>query len=321
MLRLAILARMFSSTKLCAGNIPRCISYSRSSSQNNPLPQKCRSWRLAFLQTTLKTPLPAVAPAASLATDAAPDSTSHAPPPPPPPLTTVLEPGLSWPRRTHGCGTLRASDADADAEVTLCGWVDRHRNLGGVLFLDIRDHTGITQVVVDPQTQPDIAAKAERLRSEWVVAISGRARRRKDRNPRLPTGEVEIAATHVRVLNAVGKPLPFAISTTEETAAEQPREELRLRHRVLDLRRPAMSTNLRLRHALVRSMRRYLEDAHEFVEVETPILTRSTPEGARDYLVPSRLQAGDWYALPQSPQLFKQMLMIAGYDRYYQVSA
>lgn len=232
---------------------------------------------------------------------------------------SVLEPALTWPARSHGCGTV--SESDVNTSITICGWVDRHRDLGGVLFLDIRDHTGIVQVVVDPQSQPDIASKAERLRSEWVITITGTLCHRKDPNPKLKTGNYEIAADSLKVLNAVTRPLPFFVSQSDPLAEkeEAPKEELRLRHRVLDLRRPTMASNLRLRHALVRCIRRYLEDEHEFIEIETPILTRSTPEGARDYLVPSRVQQGGWYALPQSPQLFKQMLMMSGYDRYYQV--
>ncbi|PRW57769.1 aspartate--tRNA ligase [Chlorella sorokiniana] len=229
----------------------------------------------------------------------------------------VLEPQLTWPARSHHCGEL--GEAQVGSPVTVCGWVDRYRNLGGLLFLDIRDHTGIVQVIVDPQQQPEIAAKAERLRSEYVVAISGEVRRRQDPNPKLKTGAIEITPSSIKVLNGVTRKLPFFVSQTEETA-EPPREELRLKHRVLDLRRPAMAENLRLRHRIVRCIRRFLEDEHGFLEVETPILTRSTPEGARDYLVPSRLQAGDWYALPQSPQLFKQMLMVSGFDRYYQIA-
>lgn len=229
----------------------------------------------------------------------------------------LLEPQLTWPARTHGCGAV--TDADVGADVTVCGWVDRYRNLGGILFLDIRDHTGIVQVIVDPQQQPEVAAKAERLRSEYVVAISGQLRRRSDPNPRMKTGALEISPREVKVLNAVTRKLPFFVSQTEDQT-EAPREELRLKHRVLDLRRPKMAENLRMRHHIVRVIRRFLEDDHGFMEVETPILTRSTPEGARDYLVPARLQAGDWYALPQSPQLFKQMLMVAGFDRYYQIA-
>eukprot|EP00887_Chlorella_sp_A99_P008037 scaffold12.g8037.t1 len=221
----------------------------------------------------------------------------------------LLEPGLTWPGRSHGCGAVGA--AEVGQELTVCGWVDRYRNLGGILFLDIRDHTGVLQVVVDPREQPELFARAERLRAEWVVALSGALRRRQEPNPRLPTGEVELAGvTQLRVLNACQAKLPFFVNQAEADA-EPPREELRLKHRVLDLRRPAMARNLRLRHAIVRCIRRFLEDEQGFIEVETPILTRSTPEGARDYLVPARTQPGDWYALPQSPQLFKQMLMIA----------
>lgn len=228
----------------------------------------------------------------------------------------TVEPSLTWPSRTHNCGILR--DNDTNITTTICGWVDRHRDLGGLLFLDIRDHTGIVQVVVDPKAQPEVHAIAEGLRSEWVVSITGSVRARSDPNPRIPTGSVEIEASSVAVLNAVRRKLPFTISASAD--AETPREELRLRHRVLDLRRAAMASNLRLRHNLIKCLRRFLEDEHGFVEVETPILTRSTPEGARDFLVPSRVQAGSWYALPQSPQLFKQMLMVAGLDRYYQIA-
>ncbi len=271
--------------------------------------------------------------ASAASASAAPSSTSD---------TSLVNPTLTWPARSHGCGTLTA--ADQSHNITVCGWVDRHRNLGGILFLDIRDHTGIIQVVVDPTTAPEIAAIAEKLRSEWVVSITGQVNLRKDPNPRMPTGAVELVASQVQVLNAVTRPLPFLVSenATENASKKDvkdnsndsggdssasgasggsaPREELRLKNRVLDLRRPKMAENLRLRHALVRCIRRYLEDAHDFIEIETPILTRSTPEGARDYLVPSRLQSGEWYALPQSPQLFKQMLMVAGYDRYYQIA-
>ncbi|KAL4436784.1 hypothetical protein ABPG75_003923 [Micractinium tetrahymenae] len=229
----------------------------------------------------------------------------------------VVEPALTWPARTHGCGEV--TEGDVGQQLTVCGWVDRYRNLGGILFLDIRDHTGIVQVIVDPQSQPEVAAKAERLRAEWVVAVSGALRLRTDPNPRMKTGALEVSPTDIKVVNAVTRKLPFFVSQTED-AAEAPREELRLKHRVLDLRRPKMAENLRLRHHITRVIRRFLEDDHGFLEVETPILTRSTPEGARDYLVPSRIQAGDWYALPQSPQLFKQMLMVAGFDRYYQIA-
>lgn len=192
------------------------------------------------------------------------------------------------------------------------------------MFLDIRDHSGVIQVMVDPASaEAGIASAARRVRNEWVVTITGTVRKRKDPNPRLPTGAVELVEVEdLQILNAVSKPLPFTVGEGGEDSlpAGGPKEELRLKHRVLDLRRPFMANNLKLRHSLVRSIRRYLEDTCNFIEVETPILTRSTPEGARDYLVPSRVQPGDWYALPQSPQLFKQLLMVAGYDRYYQIA-
>ncbi|KAI8466369.1 MAG: aspartyl-tRNA synthetase [Monoraphidium minutum] len=252
----------------------------------------------------------AAAPAADAAPAAAQDAPADAAG-----LSTLVDAQMTWPARSHGAGALR--EADAGQEVTVCGWVDRNRNMGGLCFLDVRDHTGLLQVVGEPQTHPEASRAAARLRPEYVVAITGTLRARKDPNPKLPTGGVELLATSVRVLNGVGRLLPFPVSEAEE--GEPPREELRLKNRVLDLRRPQMAANLRLRHQLTRTVRRFLEDGRGFVEVETPLLTRSTPEGARDYIVPSRLGAGEWYALPQSPQLFKQMLMVAGYDRYYQV--
>lgn len=187
------------------------------------------------------------------------------------------------------------------------------------MFVDLRDKTGIVQIVSDPERTPSSYELANDLRNEYVVKISGRVTKRPDDslNPRLATGEIEIYADDIEVLNAVRKQLPFQVSTTDE---ESVREDLRLKYRYLDLRRERMSRNLQLRHELVKTMRRYLEDAEHFMEVETPILTRSTPEGARDYLVPSRVNPGEWYALPQSPQLFKQLLMVAGCDRYYQVA-
>ncbi|GMH35094.1 hypothetical protein BSKO_02962 [Bryopsis sp. KO-2023] len=239
-------------------------------------------------------------------------STSTAPSPPSP----LVLGEMAWPGRSHLCGTLR--DDSAGQRVDICGWVDRYRNHGGVLFIDIRDHTGLLQVVSEPLTHPEVNVTAERLRNEYVVAISGVLRIRQDPNPKMDTGDVELLADRITVVNTVNRRLPFPISEGEET--DPPREDLRLRHRVLDLRRPRMGANLRLRHTIVKTIRRVLEDQHGFMEVETPILTRSTPEGARDYLVPSRVQGGSWYALPQSPQLFKQMLMVAGYDRYYQIA-
>ncbi len=219
--------------------------------------------------------------------------------------------------RTHYCGQLRAEHIGET--VSLCGWVDRRRDHGGVLFVDLRDRSGIVQIVSDPERTPNSYQQAGDLRNEYVVRISGHVTKRPDDslNPRLGTGEVEIYADRIEILNAVRKQLPFQVSTAD---TETVREDLRLRYRYLDLRRERMSHNLQLRHALNKTIRRYLEDAEGFIEVETPILTRSTPEGARDYLVPSRVNAGEWYALPQSPQLFKQLLMVAGCDRYYQIA-
>ncbi len=217
--------------------------------------------------------------------------------------------------RTHYCGDLR--DRHLEATVTLCGWVDRRRDHGGVIFVDLRDRSGIVQIVSDPERTPASYPVAETLRNEYVVRITGRVSPRPSDslNPKLPTGAIEIYAEQIEILNAVSNPLPFQVSETEPV-----REELRLKYRYLDLRRPRMSRNLQLRHQVVKAIRRFLEDEAHFIEVETPILTRSTPEGARDYLVPSRVNPGQWFALPQSPQLFKQLLMVAGCDRYYQIA-
>ncbi|NJR66070.1 MAG: aspartate--tRNA ligase, partial [Leptolyngbyaceae cyanobacterium CRU_2_3] len=219
--------------------------------------------------------------------------------------------------RTHYCGQLRAEHVGQT--VTLFGWVDRRRDHGGVIFIDLRDRTGISQIVSDPERTPASYPTAGDLRNEYVVKVTGRVTQRppESLNPRIPTGEVEIYADQIELLNAVRKLLPFQISVSE---TESVREDLRLKYRYLDLRRERMSRNLQLRHQVVKTLRRYLEDNHGFVEVETPILTKSTPEGARDYLVPSRVNPGEFYALPQSPQLFKQLLMVAGLDRYYQIT-
>ncbi|MEG5038299.1 MULTISPECIES: aspartate--tRNA ligase [unclassified Microcoleus] len=219
--------------------------------------------------------------------------------------------------RTYYCGELRSKHIGET--VTLYGWVDRRRDHGGVIFLDVRDRSGIVQIVSDPERTPDSYHGAEALRSEYVLKITGRVSSRPEDslNPKLPTGEVEIYADEIELLNAVRKQLPFQVATAEN---ESVREDLRLKYRYLDLRRDRMSRNLQLRHQVVKAMRRHLEDVGGFIEVETPILTRSTPEGARDYLVPSRVNLGDWYALPQSPQLFKQLLMVSGLDRYYQIA-
>ena len=219
--------------------------------------------------------------------------------------------------RTNYCGELRAEHIDK--AVTLFGWVDRRRDHGGVIFIDLRDRAGTVQIVSDPQRTPDSYNDAEALRSEYVVKIIGKVSQRPEEslNPKLPTGEVEIYADSIELLNSVNKQLPFQVCTAEY---ESVREDLRLKYRHLDLRSDRMVKNLQLRHQVVKAMRRFLEDEENFLEIETPILTRSTPEGARDYLVPSRVNPGDWYALPQSPQLFKQLLMISGCDRYYQIA-
>lgn len=219
--------------------------------------------------------------------------------------------------RTYYCGELRTEHIGET--VTLYGWVDRRRDHGGVIFLDLRDRSGIVQIVSDPQRTPGSYEQADAQRNEYVVQITGRVTQRPEesRNPRLPTGEVEIYADQIELLNAVHKQLPFQVATAD---TEPVREDLRLKYRYLDLRRDRMTRNLQLRHQVVKAIRRYLEDEQNFIEVETPILTRSTPEGARDYLVPSRVNPSEWFALPQSPQLFKQLLMVSGCDRYYQIA-
>jgi aspartyl-tRNA synthetase len=219
--------------------------------------------------------------------------------------------------RTHYCGELRKEHIGET--VTFYGWVDRRRDHGGVIFLDLRDRSGIVQIVSDPQRTPDSYEQANALRNEYVVAITGTVSQRppESLNPRLPTGEVEIYADNIKLLNAVRKQLPFQVSTAD---TETVREDLRLKYRYLDLRRERMAQNMQLRHQVIKAMRRYLEDLEGFIEIETPILTRSTPEGARDYILPSRVNEGEWFALPQSPQLFKQLLMVSGMDRYYQVA-
>lgn len=219
--------------------------------------------------------------------------------------------------RTHYCGHLQASHIGET--VTLFGWVDRRRDHGGVIFVDLRDRTGIVQIVSDPERTPASFSIANDLRNEYVVRITGKVTQRPEEslNPKLPTGEVEIYADEIELLNAVRKQLPFQVSTAE---AESVREDLRLRYRYLDLRRDRMAKNLQTRHAVVKAIRRFLEDEEHFMEVETPILTRSTPEGARDFVLPSRVNPGEWFALPQSPQLFKQLLMVSGVDRYYQIA-
>ncbi len=218
--------------------------------------------------------------------------------------------------RSNGCGDLRKQQIDD--QVQLCGWVDRRRDHGGVIFIDLRDRSGTVQVTVDPDLGAEAFAVAEHLRSESVLQVGGtvRARPEESRNERLATGDVEVLASSITVLNGVKGTLPFPVSIHDE---ENTREELRLRHRYLDLRRKRMNDNLRLRAHTIQTARRFLED-EGFIEVETPVLTRSTPEGARDYILPSRVCGGEWFALPQSPQLFKQLLMVGGIERYYQVA-
>ena len=219
--------------------------------------------------------------------------------------------------RSHYCGQVRA--ANIGETVTLFGWVDRRRDHGFVIFLDLRDKYGTVQIVSDPNRTPQSHPIAEGIRNEYVIKVTGRVSQRPEEslNPKLPTGETEIYADEIEVLSAVRKQLPFQVSSSE---TETVKEELRLKYRYLDLRRDRMSKNLQLRHNVIKASRRFLEDQEHFMEVETPILTKSTPEGARDYVLPSRVNPGEWYALPQSPQLFKQLLMVAGFDRYYQVA-
>jgi aspartyl-tRNA synthetase len=213
-------------------------------------------------------------------------------------------------KRTQYCGELRAADGGHDAVVM--GWMHRRRDLGNLLFLDVRDRTGIVQVVFNRETQPEAHAKAEQVRSEFVVAVEGKVVKREKANPEIATGEIELVATKLHILNTAKTP-PFPIEDEINAA-----EETRLRYRYLDLRRPKPHANLALRHKIVLEIRKAMDEMG-FIEVETPMLTRSTPEGARDYLVPSRVHHGQFYALPQSPQIFKQILMIGGLDRYFQV--
>jgi aspartyl-tRNA synthetase len=213
-------------------------------------------------------------------------------------------------KRTHYCGQLRAGDAGRN--VVVMGWVHRRRDLGHLLFLDVRDRTGIVQVVCNKESQPEAHSKAEQARGEFVVAVEGKVVARQKANPEIPTGEVELVAEKLHILNNAKTP-PFPIEGEINAA-----EETRLRYRYLDLRRPKPHSNLALRHKIILEVRKTMDEMG-FIEVETPMLTRSTPEGARDYLVPSRVHHGQFYALPQSPQIFKQILMIGGLDRYFQI--
>ena len=217
-------------------------------------------------------------------------------------------------QRTHHCGDLRSSNSGET--VTLMGWVNRRRDHGNLIFLDLRDRTGITQVVLDKETSPLSHAKAEAARPEYVVAVTGKVRERGEglKNPKMETGDIELVAQNLLLLNDAKTP-PFPIA--DDTVAVN--EESRLKYRYLDLRRPELQRNFLLRHNVTRAIREYLSDSG-FLEIETPLLTRSTPEGARDYLVPSRVHPGHFFALPQSPQIFKQLLMVSGFDRYFQIA-
>jgi aspartyl-tRNA synthetase len=212
--------------------------------------------------------------------------------------------------RSHYCGAV--NESLLDQEVTLCGWVNRRRDHGGVIFIDLRDREGLVQVVFDPD-RPEVFAIAERVRSEYVLAVRGRVRRRPEgtENPEMPTGAVEVLGQDLSVLNSAETP-PFQLDEDDVN------EETRLRYRYVDLRRPAMQKRLQMRARISRTLRRFLED-NGFLDIETPMLTKATPEGARDYIVPSRTHPGSFFALPQSPQLFKQLLMMGGVDRYYQI--
>ena len=213
--------------------------------------------------------------------------------------------------RTHYCGHLNRSHIGQT--VTLCGWAHRRRDHGGVIFIDLRDREGMAQIVIDPDT-PEAFKNAESVRSEYVLKVTCKVRARPEGtvNSNIPTGEVEMLATEIEILNVSLTP-PFMLDDENLT------ETVRLQHRYIDLRRPAMQKNMMLRYRVAKTLRDYLDD-NGFIEVETPMLTRSTPEGARDYLVPSRVHAGQFFALPQSPQLFKQLLMVSGFDRYFQIT-
>src|SRR5579871_1707677 len=216
-------------------------------------------------------------------------------------------------RRTQTCGELRAKDAGSRA--LLMGWVHRRRDLGGVIFIHLRDREGVTQIVFHTDSSAEVHAKAEMLRSEYVLAVEGTVALRTPEtvNPNLPTGEVEVVAETIWILNESRTP-PFPMEEAVDVS-----EDARLKYRYVDLRRPRMQRNIILRSQISFAVREYLT-SQGFLEIETPFMTRSTPEGARDYLVPSRVQPGNFYALPQSPQIFKQLLMVSGFDKYFQIA-
>src|SRR4030043_52283 len=215
-------------------------------------------------------------------------------------------------KRSHDCGSLRRGDAGK--ETLLMGWVNSRRDLGNLIFIDLRDRGGITQIVFDPQMNEEAHNKAHILRNEWVVAVKGKVSLRLEgqENPDMSTGMIELQVTELKILNKTDVP-PFQVDGAVDAS-----ETLRLKYRYLELRRNKTFQNFKRRHLIAACIRKYL-DGNGFIEVETPFLTKSTPEGARDYLVPSRVNKGMFYALPQSPQLFKQLLMVAGFDKYYQI--
>ncbi|MBQ2107393.1 MAG: aspartate--tRNA ligase, partial [Bacteroidales bacterium] len=212
--------------------------------------------------------------------------------------------------RTHTCGELRI--ADKGKKVTLAGWVQKSRKLGGMTFIDLRDRYGITQLVVEADAAPELVETASSLGREFVLQVEGEVLERESKNPRIPTGDIEIKVLGINILNRSSVP-PFTIEEDSDGG-----EDLRAKYRYLDLRRPPLQRALALRHRLAQEIRTYL-DGEGFMEIETPYLIKSTPEGARDFVVPSRMNPGTFYALPQSPQTFKQLLMVAGYDRYFQI--
>jgi aspartyl-tRNA synthetase len=230
-------------------------------------------------------------------------------------MSDMLLDNLGNLERTHSCGELR--DADIGKKVTLMGWVARRRDFGDLTFIDLRDRAGITQVVFNAKDAPEIHAKAKELRGEYVIGVGGEvvSRSENTRNPKIATGEIEVQARELYLFNDARTP-PFQLDAGPEALAS---EDLRLKYRYLDLRRPQLQANLRLRHRVVAEIRRYM-DGQGFTEIETPILIKSTPEGARDYIVPARIQPGKFFALPQSPQLFKQLCMIGGLDKYFQIA-
>jgi len=213
--------------------------------------------------------------------------------------------------RTHTCGELRTDDENKI--VTLAGWVQKSRKMGGMTFVDLRDRYGITQLVFNQEINSELCEKANKLGREWVIQVTGAVMLRSNKNLNIPTGEIEIMTSELNILNAAETP-PFTIEDESDGG-----DDIRMKYRYLDLRRNSVRKNLELRHKMVMLVRQYL-DKQNFIEVETPVLIGSTPEGARDFVVPSRMNPGEFYALPQSPQLFKQLLMVAGFDRYFQIA-